>query len=1291
MKKQQLLYFILFLFVTNYLQGQIIMNATGSSTQNFNTLITTGSGTWTDNSTIINWYSQRSGTGTTIVANNGSNNAGNLYSYGTGTDTERALGTVGSTNAAVGDFAHGVLLQNTSGSAITDIQVSFTLEQWRNSAAVAQTVSFYYKTSATLITALQPNVSTGWTLVPALSLSSPITGGTAGALDGNLPANKVSAANISLPGLSLNNNSYILLKWDDPDHASSDHGLAIDDVTINWTVNSVCTPPSISPSGFSASNITLNSMNVNWSGNGNGDNVLVVAKQGSAVNADPVNGTSYSANSIFGSGDQLGTGNYVIYKGAGSTVNLTGLLPNNNYYFAIYAFNSATNCYYLTKLTGNATTLANVPELQLQYPIGTDVACGASMSYPNTTIGQTNSLSFRIKNIGTANLNLTSLPLSITGLNPTDYTITVQPTSPILANGFVDVTVQFNPITAGAKTASISISNNDSDENPCVINMIGTGVYPNDDCTGAITVTCGQTIAGTTLNALADASPACVGAPNNGIWYKFVGTGINTTISLCGSSYDTKLLVYTGACGTLTCLDGNDNYCGNQSQLSFTSLTGVTYYILVTGATTTGGSFTMNINCGSAILNLSCPSAVIVPCASSVPTPNPASCTVTSTCQGGVTVTWQNDVVFAGTCPNKYTITRTYLASDQCGNTATCTQLITINDITAPSITCPNSMSVSCASLVPAPNIALVSSSDACGGTVTISFVSDAISAQTCANRYTITRTYRATDACGNSSTCTQIITVNDVTPPSITCPPAMNISCSGLVPTPDINLVTATDGCGGVITKSFVSDVISSQTCTNKYTITRTYRATDVCGNSATCAQTITVNDIIAPSISCPANLNFYCASEVPAANATLISATDNCTGTVTKSFVSDVISNQICANKYTITRTYSATDICGNSSTCAQTIVVNDAIAPTFTNNLANITIECDQAIPPVPSVSATDNCTGTVKINFEESSTKSNYQNFCNAYSYVITRKWIASDICGNTALLTQTINIQDTKAPKFKSTPPAFITVECDEDNNNNVNPIAVDGCDGNPSLLLDIKYKPYLNGCVNSYAAIYTWTAGDKCGNTAQFVQYIFVVDTTAPVIKCPENIVINSEVPMVVTWPQAKAFDYCDGLILTKQTKGPVSGSIFSPGTKTIIEYIATDGCGNMSTCSFIVAIKSGGGSLIASDLPEIAIKEKTIFENSLLQLGSNTQLLQNQPNPFIEQCKIQFYLEKSQNANISLFDINGKILKQFQGIYPKGLNEIKIQNKDLPSPGIYFYNLVTEDFKDTKKMIYLK
>ena len=60
-------------------------------TQDFNTLPLTGSATWTNNSTLVGWYHAALGTGTTIVANDGSSTAGSLYSYGTGTNADRAL------------------------------------------------------------------------------------------------------------------------------------------------------------------------------------------------------------------------------------------------------------------------------------------------------------------------------------------------------------------------------------------------------------------------------------------------------------------------------------------------------------------------------------------------------------------------------------------------------------------------------------------------------------------------------------------------------------------------------------------------------------------------------------------------------------------------------------------------------------------------------------------------------------------------------------------------------------------------------------------------------------------------------------------------------------------------------------------------------------------------------------------------------------------------------------------------------------------------------------------------
>ena len=63
-----------------------------------------------------------------------------------------------------------------------------------------------------------------------------------------------------------------------------------------------------------------------------------------------------------------------------------------------------------------------------------------------------------------------------------------------------------------------------------------------------------------------------------------------------------------------------------------------------------------------------------------------------------------------------------------------------------------------------------------------------------------------------------------------------------------DINSVTATDNCSVLVTH--VSDIVTNQTCVNRFTLTRTYMATYVGGNTATCSQVITVNDDVTPQI---------------------------------------------------------------------------------------------------------------------------------------------------------------------------------------------------------------------------------------------------------------------------------------------------------------------------------------------------------------------------------------------------------------------------------------------------------
>jgi predicted CxxxxCH...CXXCH cytochrome family protein len=109
-------------------------------------------------------------------------------------------------------------------------------------------------------------------------------------------------------------------------------------------------------------------MTVNWT-RGNGSGVIVLMKAASAVNSDPVDGnyTGYTANAAFSSGTQIGTGNYVVFKGTGTNVPVTGLTDGTTYHVAVFEYagtvdtsgvDQGTN-YLLTPAMGNM--LADTP------------------------------------------------------------------------------------------------------------------------------------------------------------------------------------------------------------------------------------------------------------------------------------------------------------------------------------------------------------------------------------------------------------------------------------------------------------------------------------------------------------------------------------------------------------------------------------------------------------------------------------------------------------------------------------------------------------------------------------------------------------------------------------------------------------------------------------------------------------------------------------------------------------------------------------------------------------------
>lgn len=127
-----------------------------------------------------------------------------------------------------------------------------------------------------------------------------------------------------------------------------------------------------------------------------------------------------------------------------------------------------------------------------------------------------------------------------------------------------------------------------------------TGPPVNDDCSNATSIACGQAMSGSTDNATLDNASSCSFVSNTapGVWYEFTGTGQPVIASLCsGTNYDSKLSVYTGSCASLTCVDGNDDACGLQSEVLFNSISGQSYYILVHGFGSATGSYSLDITC----------------------------------------------------------------------------------------------------------------------------------------------------------------------------------------------------------------------------------------------------------------------------------------------------------------------------------------------------------------------------------------------------------------------------------------------------------------------------------------------------------------------------------------------------------------------------------------------------------------------------------------------------------------------------------------------------------------------
>ncbi|MHC5111461.1 MAG: HYR-like domain-containing protein [Planctomycetota bacterium] len=435
------------------------------------------------------------------------------------------------------------------------------------------------------------------------------------------------------------------------------------------------------------------------------------------------------------------------------------------------------------------------------------------------------------------------------------------------------------------------------------------------------------------------------------------------------------------------------------------------------------------------------------------------------------------EIATPGDCAGMLTITRTWTATDDCGNQTSDSQVLLVMDDTAPILAgVPADVTLECDSL---PLPATVTASDNCSEAI-VDF-EEFSEAGGCSGEAMILRTWTATDDCGNSDSQTQIITLEDTTAPTLIGVPAdTTVECDSI---PDPPEVTAEDNCSTPIVT--LDEDFTAGEGAGKGTIRRTWTATDDCGNQNSQIQLITVIDSTAPVlIDVPEDITVEC-DDIPAAAE--VTATDNCA--VPSVTLEETSEPGECEGRLTIVRAWTAVDDCGNEVSGQQIVSVVDTSAPSLANFPGDSTVSCDD-IPAPADVTATDNC-APAHIDFSESAEP----GACVGET-IITRVWTATDACGNQESRVQSLLAQDVTAPGFSSE-PADTTAECDD-----VPPAetltASDNCDEGVAVTLDEVSTP--GSCDGEYEILRTWSTADDCNNQSTVEQLVSVSDTTGPQI-----------------------------------------------------------------------------------------------------------------------------------------------------------------------------------------------
>jgi hypothetical protein len=613
-------------------------------------------------------------------------------------------------------------------------------------------------------------------------------------------------------------------------------------------------------------------------------------------------------------------------------------------------------------------------------------------------------------------------------------------------------------------------------------------------------------------------------------------------------------------------------------------------------------------------------------------------------------------------------------------------------------------------------------------------------------NIWTESGTYE--DIIPNAAGCDSIITINliigDDEDPVILAPASVTIECDASIDPANTGYAVATDNCDENPTITF-TDHETAGNCTNEKTITRTWMVEDASGNTSTATQTINIVDDTPPvPPTAPADVTVQCADEVPAVSS--LTAIDNCSGSITADPI-DVVTPGACVNDFVLIRTWTFTDDCGNTSSVSQTITVNDNIAPVITGIPSeSIVVENDPgqcgAVVDYPVIGATDNCISDVSLAVEPAS-----GTFFQVGSTTVNVS--ATDACGNSTIesfeVIVTNNVPDIISISASLDPiPINTTIYITAlSSDNNLESALWEWGDG---LASDGIISTEILG-EHSYSepGVYTviLTLTDLCGESVSSVyQYIVVYDpeggfvTGGGWINSPAGASIqypdavgkanfgfvsrykkgatvptgNTEFQFKAGYLNFNSYVYDWLVIAGSKAKFKGEGTINGTGTYGFMISAIDGDLKDEGEDKFRIKIwdKMNGDEIVYDNQigdsddadptcelggGSIVIHSGDDKKSTLEYEGSNESEVKVYPNPFNDFIQIDLISDRTDQINIELADMNGRVIEfMYNGIVEANINYHFEFNTNLDlNSGFYLVRIRNVDGEYISKEMILK